>query len=71
MKDKSKEENLEAIVAGHEASAAFVATPDEADLNKFVTLGWYEMEKGEIVAQIWIHHTIAHAYEVSARWPIT
>jgi len=29
------------------------------------------MEKGEVVAQIWIHHAIAHAYEGSARWPIT
>lgn len=71
LKDKSKEEILAAIVAGHEASADFVATLDEADLNKVVTLGGYEMEKGEIVAQIWIHHAIAHAYEGSARWPIT
>ncbi len=71
MKDTSKEAILAAIVAGHEASANFVSTLDEADLNKIVTLGGYEMEKGEIVAQIWIHHAIAHAYEGSARWPIT
>jgi len=71
MKGKSKEEILAAIVAGHNASADFVATLDEADLNKVVTLGGYEMEKGEVVAQIWIHHAIAHAYEGSARWPIT
>ena len=48
-----------------------IRTLDEADLNKVVKLGGYEMEKGEIVAQIWIHHAIAHAYEASARWPIT
>jgi len=39
MKGKSKEEILAAIVAGHNASADFVATLDEADLNKVVTLG--------------------------------
>jgi hypothetical protein len=71
MAGKSKDEILEAILAGHEASAAFVQTLDEADLNKVVKLGGYEMEKAEIVAQIWIHHAIAHAYEASARWPIT
>ena len=71
LKDKSKDEILAAIVEGQNASADFVATLDEADLNKVVKLGGYEMEKGEIVAQIWIHHAIAHAYEASARWPIT
>lgn len=71
LKEKSKDEILQAILDGHEASAAFVETLDEADLNKVVKLGGYEMEKAEIVAQIWIHHAIAHAYEASARWPIT
>ena len=27
------------------------------------------MPEAEVVAQIWIHHQIAHAYEASARWP--
>lgn len=71
LKGKSKEEILGAIVEGHNASADFVAGLDEADLAKVVKLGGYEMEKAEIVAQIWIHHAIAHAYEASARWPIT
>jgi hypothetical protein len=68
---KSKEEIIKAITDGHEASAAFVETLDDADLAKVVTLGGYEMPKAEIVAQIWIHHAIAHSYEASARWPIT
>ena len=69
--EKSRDEVIQAIIEGHDKSAAFAATLDEADLNKVVKLGGYEMEKGEIVAQIWIHHAIAHAYEASARWPIT
>ncbi|HMO54815.1 MAG TPA: hypothetical protein PJ994_09950 [Tepidiformaceae bacterium] len=69
--EKSRDEVIAAIIEGHDKSADFVATLDEADLNKVVKLGGYEMEKGEIVAQIWIHHAIAHAYEASARWPIT
>lgn len=67
---KSKDEVIKAITDGHEASAAFVETLDESDLAKVVKLGGYEMPKAEIVAQIWIHHAIAHAYEASARWPI-
>ena len=70
MKDKSRDEIARAIVDGHNASADFVATLDEADLAKVVTLGGYEMPKGEIVAQVWIHHALAHSYEASARWPI-
>ena len=68
--DQSREEIIKAVVDGHEASAAFVETLDEADLAKVVTLGGYEMPKAEILAQIWIHHAIAHAYEASARWPL-
>lgn len=71
LKDKSKEEVIQAIIDGHNASADFAATLDEADLAKVVTLGGYEMEKAEIAAQVWIHHAIAHAYEASARWPLT
>lgn len=67
---KSKDEVIQAILDGHKASADFVATMDEADLGKMITLGGYEMPKGEILAQIWIHHAIAHSYEASARWPI-
>ena len=70
MADKSREEVIKAIVDGHEASAAFVETLDDGDLAKVVTLGGYEMPKAEILAQIWIHHAIAHAYEASARWPL-
>jgi hypothetical protein len=71
MQDKSKDAVIQAMIDGHNTSADFVATLDEADLAKVVKLGGYEMEKGEIVAQVWIHHAIAHAYEASARWPIT
>lgn len=67
---KSREEVIAAILEGHEASARFVEGLDEGDLAKVVKLGGYEMEKAEIIAQIWIHHAIAHAYEASARWPI-
>lgn len=67
---KSRDEILDAIVTGHQASADFVATLDEDDLARTVTLGGYEMPKAEIMAQIWIHHAIAHAYEASARWPL-
>ena len=41
-----------------------------SDRKKVVILGGYQMPKAEIVAQIWIHHAIAHSYEASARWPI-
>ena len=68
--DKSKEDVIAAIIAGHNASADFVATVDDADLAKVVILGGYQMPKAEIVAQIWIHHAIAHSYEASARWPL-
>ncbi len=70
LKEKSREDVIDAIRSGSEASAKYAETLDDADLAKVVTLGGYEMPKGEIVAQIWIHHTIAHAYEASARWPI-
>ena len=70
MADKSKDEVIQAIREGREASAAFVETLDDADLAEVVTLGGYEMPKAEIVAQVWIHHAIAHAYEASARWPL-
>ncbi len=70
MADKSRDEVINAILLGHESSAAFVETLDDADLARVVTLGGYEMAKAEIVAQIWIHHAIAHAYEASARWPL-
>ncbi len=63
-------EVIAAIRAGHAASADYVAGLDKTDLAKVVTLGGYEMPKAEIIAQIWIHHAIAHAYEASARWPI-
>ncbi len=70
MADKSREEIIQAIVDGHNASATFVESFDEAALAKTVQLGGYEMPLAEIVAQIWIHHALAHAYEASARWPI-
>lgn len=70
LADKSREEIVQAIIDGQNASAAFVETLDEADLAKVVTLGGYEMPKAEVVAQIWIHHTLAHSYEASARWPL-
>jgi hypothetical protein len=70
LNEMSKEQVIQAIRDGHNASADFIATVDDADLAKVVTLGGYEMPKAEIVAQIWIHHAIAHSYEASARWPI-
>ena len=70
LAEKSREDVLAQIREGMEQSAAFVETLDEADLAKVVTLGGYTWPKREIIAQIWIHHPIAHAYEASARWPI-
>lgn len=67
---KSREELAAMIVAGQEASAAFAESVEQAALDEVVTLGGYTMPRGEIVAQVWIHHQIAHAYEASARWPI-
>ena len=67
---KSRDELRTMIVEGHETSATFAEGLAEGDLATVVTLGGYTMPKGEIVAQIWIHHAIAHAYEASARWPI-
>jgi hypothetical protein len=71
MADKSEAEITQAITDGMNASASFVETMDDADLAKVITLGGYTWPKSEIIAQIWIHHQIAHAYEASARWPIT
>ena len=70
MRDKSRAELRDQILTGHEASAQFVETLDEADLAEIVALGDYEMSKGDVVEQIWINHQIAHAYEASARWPL-
>lgn len=68
--EKSREAIIAEIVAGAERSAEFVAGLDEDDLAKVVRLGGYEMPKAEVLAQVWIHHQIAHAYEASARWPL-
>ena len=70
MADKSRDEVRRMILDGAEAAAAFAETLDEDDLAMVVTLGGYEMPKAEIVAQIWINHQLAHAYEASARWPL-
>jgi hypothetical protein len=70
MAAKSRDELKQMILDGHEASAQFAEGLDDADLATVVTLGGYKMPKAEIVAQIWIHHAIAHSYEASARWPI-
>ncbi|MGH2632416.1 MAG: hypothetical protein ACRDG3_03310 [Tepidiformaceae bacterium] len=70
MSDKSDEEIIAAMREGLTASAAYAETLDDADLQKTVTLGGYTWPKGELIAQIFIHHPIAHAYEASARWPI-
>ncbi len=67
---KPQDEVIAAIREGHEASASFVETMDDSSLQQVVQLGGYEMPLAEIIAQIWIHHAIAHAYEASARWPI-
>ncbi len=68
--EKSSDEVRQGILDEHEVSAAFVEGLDEGDLATVVRLGGYALPKAEIIAQIWIHHTIAHAYEASARWPI-
>ena len=67
--DKSPDEVRQGILDGQEA-AAFVERLDEGDLAIVVRLGGYELPKAEIVAQTWIHHAIAHAYEASRCWPI-
>ena len=66
----SREELMQKIIDGAEASAAFVETCDEDELAEVVTLGGYSMPRAEVIAQIWIHHQIAHAYDASARWPL-
>ena len=66
----SRADLRQTILDGHEASAAFVETVDDASLNEVITLGGYRMPRAEVVAQIWIHHTIAHAYEATYRWPV-
>ena len=70
MAELSREELGAMIVEGAEASAAFVETLDDDDLATPIALGDYRMPKAELVAQIWIHHQIAHAYEASQRWPL-
>ncbi|HXU23279.1 MAG TPA: hypothetical protein VN697_04545 [Tepidiformaceae bacterium] len=70
MNGKSNEEIIAAMREGLTASAAYAETLDNDDLQKTVTLGGYTWPKGELIAQIFIHHPIAHAYEASARWPI-
>lgn len=65
-----RDEVKQKILAGAEASATFLETCDEAELAESVTLGGYSMSRGEVIAQIWIHHQIAHSYEASARWPL-
>lgn len=70
LKGKPVEAIVAAIEEGLAASATYVETLDEAELEKVVTLGGYTWPKGELLAQIYIHHPIAHAYEASARWPI-
>ncbi len=67
---KSPADLIQMILDGANASAAFIETVDDDALAKVVSLGGYEMPRAEIVAQIWIHHQIAHAYEGSARWPL-
>lgn len=68
--EKTRETIIAEIVSGADRSAEFVAGLDDGDLAKVVKLGGYEMAKAEVLAQIWIHHQIAHAYEASARWPL-
>ncbi|HJN92703.1 MAG TPA: maleylpyruvate isomerase N-terminal domain-containing protein [Dehalococcoidia bacterium] len=68
--DKSRDEVRQMILDGAEESAKYAETLDQEDLDQVITLGGYHMSKGEIVAQIWIHHQIAHSYEASGRWPI-
>ena len=70
MAEVSREELGAMIIEGSKASAAFVETLDDDDLATVVTLGDYRMPKAELVAQIWIHHPIHHAYEGSQRWPL-
>ncbi len=70
MAELSREELKAMILEGSEKSAAFAATLADDDLAKPIALGDYRMPKAELIAQIWIHHTIAHAYEASYRWPL-
>jgi hypothetical protein len=70
LNDKSREELQQMILDGAEASATFAETLDQQDLDQVIALGGYHMSKGDVVAQIWIHHQIAHSYEASARWPL-
>lgn len=69
--DTSKDAVIAAIRANHAAAAAYAESAlDDADLATEVVLGGYRMPKGEVLAQVFIHHQIAHSYEASARWPL-
>ena len=70
LADQSPEQLAGMIVDGHNASAAFVETLDDDALAQPVRLGGYQMPMADVIAQVWIHHSIAHAYEGSARWPL-
>lgn len=71
MTDKSKDDIVKSIAEGHETSAKFVETLDDSQLQKEMELGGYKMPLGEVLAQVWINHQLGHAYEASARWPLT
>ena len=70
LEDKSRDEVRQMILDGSEASALFVEGVDQENLDTVIRMGGYHMSKGDVVAQIWIHHQIAHSYEASARWPL-
>ena len=53
MAELGRAELIAMIREGHEASAEFALTLDDADLERVVKLGGYEMPKDEIIAQIW------------------
>ena len=47
------------------------ALADRLDARRHTIIACVLVGITVFVAQIWIHHAIAHAYEASARWPIT
>lgn len=69
LEDWSRDRIIAALEELGTVRSEYLQTIDEELLSSVIRLGGYEMPLGEILAQIWVQHTIAHAYEASARWP--
>jgi hypothetical protein len=53
---------VQAISAGHDATAAFVECLDEQALATVMCLGGYALPRAEIMERIWINHALVHTH---------